>query len=164
MRYAMTGIAVAMLAACSGGNTSIQPGNWETTTRMTTVEAPGMPEPMLAQIRSQLANQSQTQSSCITPEQAANPTGGLLSGSDSSGCQFTDSHFSGGEIRVNGTCPGPGGPGSMRMTMEGTYTETTMEGTVSTEMSAPPGAPGGVENIRMSGTFNSRRTGECPSG
>ena len=164
MRYAMTGVAVAMLAACSGGPDSIQPGQWETTTRMTEVEAPGMPEAALAQMRAQLANQTQTQSSCITPEQAANPTGGLLSGSDSSGCQFGDSTFSGGRIAINGTCPGPGGPGSMRLTMEGSYTATTMEGTVTTQMSAPPGAAGGVENIRMSGTFNSRRTGDCPSG
>ena len=156
--------SLALLAACSGGSDQIQPGMWETTSRMTEVEIPGMPPAVAEQMKAQMANQTQTQSQCITPEQAANPAGNMLNaGGDAQGCQFSDSTFSGGVIRVRGTCPGPAGAGTANMSWEGTYTATTMEGRITAEVQAPPGAQGGPQNIRMSGTLASRRTGDCPA-
>lgn len=150
--------AVALAAACSGqSGGTIQPGQWETTTRFTSVEMPGVPEAMAKQMQSQLANQAQTQTSCITPAQAANPTGGVL-GQNPEGCQFEEQTFSGGVIRVRGTCQSPDGQGQVRMSWEGTYTDTTMQGNLSTELT------GGPQNMRMQGTITSRRTGDCPSG
>lgn len=157
-RLGLAAPALALIAACSGASTSIQPGQWETTTRMTSIDMPGAPPAMLAQVRAQLANQAQTQSSCITPEQAANPAGSMLNtGSGASACQFTDSTFAGGVIRVNGSCPGPAGA-SMRMSLVGSYTATTMEGRISSDIQ------GGPQSMRMSGTLTSRRTGDCPAG
>ena len=157
--------SLALLAACSGGGSDqIQPGMWETTSRMTEVEIPGMPPAMAEQMKAQLANQTQTNSQCITPEQAANPAGNMLNqGGDAQGCTFADSTFSGGVIRVRGTCPGPGGAGQATMSWEGTYTATTMEGRIVAEVTAPPGAAPGPQNIKMSGTLTSRRTGDCPA-
>ena len=145
------------LAACSGGSsTSIQPGQWETTTAFTTVEAPGMPPAALEAMRSQLASQRNTQSSCITPEQAANPAGDMLnSGGGPNSCQFSKSTFAGGVIDVQGTCPGPAG--TMTMGWQGNYTATTMEGRFTTEVQ------GGPQSMRMIGTMNSRRIGDCQS-
>ena len=157
--------SLALLAACSGGGSDqIQPGMWETTSRMTDVEVPGMPPAMAEQMKAQMANQTQTQSQCITPEQAANPAGSMLSqGEDAQGCTFSDSTFSGGVIRVRGTCPGPAGAGTATMSWEGSYTATTMEGAITAEVQAPPGPEGGPQTIRMSGTLSSRRTGDCPA-
>jgi hypothetical protein len=157
--------SLALLAACSGGGSDqIEPGMWETTTRMTEVEMPGMPPAMAEAMKAQLANQTQTQSQCITPEQAANPAGKMLNpGGGNQGCTFADSTFSGGVIRVRGTCPGPNGQGQATMSLEGTYTARTMEGRISAEVTAPAGQPAGPQNIRMSGTLASRRTGDCPS-
>ena len=150
---------VVLAAACGGGGTgTIQPGNWETTTRFTSVEMPGMPAEMAKQMQSQLANQANTQTRCITPAEAANPTGGMMGSDNPQGCQFSDQTFAGGTIRVRGTCPGPGGQGQIRMSWEGSYTDTTMQGNITTEVT------GGPQPMRMSGTINSRRTGDCPSG
>ena len=148
--------AVVLAVACSSNSGTIQPGQWETTTRFTSVEVPGMPEAAAAQMRSQMANTSNTQSRCITPAEAANPTGGMMGAQNPRGCQFSDHTFAGGVIRVRGTCPAPGGQGQIRMSWEGSYTPTTMQGNISTEVS------GGPQNMRMSGTITSRRTGDCP--
>jgi hypothetical protein len=152
--------AIVVAAACSGGTSTIQPGNWEMTTRFTTVEIPGMPEAMAKQMQSQLANQSQTQTRCITPAEAANPTGGMMGSQNPQGCQFSEQTFSGGVIRVRGTCPGPNNQGQIRMSWEGSYTQTSMQGNITTEIT---GGPQG-QNMRMAGTLTSRRTGDCPSG
>ena len=157
-RLSLFAPAVVLAAACSGQSGTIQPGNWETTTRFTTVEIPGLSGEMAKQMQSQLANQTNTQTRCITPAEAANPTGGMMGANNPQGCQFSEQTFSGGVIRVRGTCPGPGGQGQIRMSWEGSYTPTTMQGNINTEIS------GGPQNMRMAGTLTSRRTGDCPSG
>ena len=153
-------LAPLALLACSGGSsTPIQPGQWEMTTQFSTVEAPGMPEAALKAMQSQLANQRQTQSTCVTPQQAANPGADIVKAGDSGegGCTFSDSTFSGGRISVHGTCPGPGGQ-RMTMAWEGSYTATTMDGRFTTEVQ------GGPQSMRMVGTMTGRRTGECRTG
>jgi hypothetical protein len=144
------------LAACSGSSTAIQPGQWETTTAFTTVEAPGMPPQALEAMRAQLANQRQTQTSCITPAQAANPAGDMMNagGGGPNSCQFSKSTFAGGVIDVAGTCPSPAG--TMNMSWQGNYTATTMEGRFTTEVQ------GGPQSMRMIGTLSGRRIGDCP--
>ena len=149
--------AIVLAAACSSQSDSIQAGQWETTTRFTTVEVPGMPPEIAKQMQTQMANQANTQTRCITPAEAANPTGGMMGSDNPQGCQFSDQTFSGGTIRVRGTCPGPGGQGQIQMSWEGRYTATTMEGNITTEIS------GGPQNMRMAGTIQSRRTGDCPA-
>ena len=153
--------AVVLAAACSGQTSTIQPGQWEMTTRFTSVEIPGMPPAMAKQMQSQLANQANTQSRCITAAEAANPTGGMMGSSNPQGCQFSEQVFSGGVIRVRGTCPAPNNQGQMRMSWEGSYTDTTMQGNLNVEST---GGAQPMQNMKMVGTLNARRTGDCPSG
>ena len=163
MRYSIAAAPALLLAACGGGEESVQlqPGQWETTVQFSSIEMPGAPEAALAQMR-QMLNQPQTQSQCITPEQAANPSGNMVNPGGEANCEFTENTFAGGEINVQGTCPQPG-QGNVQMSMEGNYTPTTMEADISTQMQAPPGTPGGAESIRMAGRLTARRTGDCPS-
>lgn len=165
-RLVLLAPSLALIAACSGGNNSIQPGQWEMTTRMTEIEVPGAPPEIANQMRTAMANQTQTQNRCITPEEAANPTRGMMNPSgQAEGCTFTDQTFAGGRILVSGSCPAPGGQGTVQTRLEGTYTGTTMETRVSAEVqagaSAPPGMP---RTVRMTGTMTGRRTGDCPAG
>jgi hypothetical protein len=104
----------------------------------------------------------QTQSQCITPEQAANPMGNMM-GQASQGCTFTKNTFTGGTIDVAGTCNPPGGQGQAQMTMTGSFTADTMTGNINTEVrpTAAAAAAGGPQQVRMSGTFRARRTGDC---
>ena len=125
-KLALFAPTVALAAACSGSSVSLQPGQWETTMQFSSIEVPGIPEAQLAPMRAAMG-QPQTHSECMTPEQAANPAGNMLNqGGTGGNCQFSENTFSGGTIRVHGTCQQPG-RGSAQMTLDGSYTATTME-------------------------------------
>ena len=160
-KLALFAPTVALAAAYSGSAVTMQPGQWEHTMQFTSIEAPGVPEAQLAMMRQQMG-QARTESSCLTPEQAAHPTGTMLNPGGSQNCQFSENVFAGGTIRVHGTCQQPGGA-SAQMNMDGTYTATTMNVQLSSEMTMPPGMPG-PRSLRMSGTMSGRRTGDCPAG
>ena len=161
MRYSIAAAPALLLVACGGGDSvSLQPGQWETSIQFSSIEMPGVPEAQLAQMR-QMMNRPQTSSQCITPQQAANPTGNMMTQGGGT-CQFSENVFTGGNINVRGSCQQPG-QGNVQMSMQGNYTATSMQAQISTEMQAPPGMPGGAQTIRMGGTLNSRRTGDCAS-
>jgi Protein of unknown function (DUF3617) len=158
-KLALFAPTVALAAACSGSSVSLQPGQWETTMRFTSIEVPGIPEAQLAPMRAAMG-QPQTRSECMTPEQAANPAGNMLNqGGNGGNCQFSENTFAGGTIRVHGTCQQPG-RGSAQMTLDGSYTATTMEARITSHVTPPPGTPG-PQSVTMSGTLSGRRTGDC---
>jgi len=154
--------AIALIAACSGGGAdTIQHGQWEMVTAMTSIEAPGMPEPMLAQMRSQLASQRQTQSQCITAEQARNPSRNMMGQQNPAGCEFSDTTWAGGNIKIRATCRPPGAP-QMQVSVEGTYTAQQINNRINMTMEMPnPTGAGGPMQIRLQGTMTGRRTGDC---
>lgn len=166
MRHWIAAAPVLLLIACGeggvgGGAVSLQPGQWETTVQFTSIDIPGAPPEMMNSMR-EMMSRPQTRSECITPEQAANPTGNMVTQGAGNNCQFSESTFAGGTIRVRGTCQQPG-QGSAQMSMEGSYTATTMQAQITSEVQGAAGAQG-PQTVRMSGTFASRRTGECASG
>jgi len=151
----------ALLFACSPGAVSLQPGMWETTVQFSTIDVPGAPPAELAAMRAMMAR-PQTRSECMTPEQAANPTQRMMNpSSNGNACQFGDSVFAAGTIRVRGTCSAPG-RGTSTTSMDGTFTATTMQATISSEI-RPPAGTQGPQSVRMSGTLSARRTGDCPA-
>lgn len=153
--------ALSLLAACSESTVSLQPGQWEMTVQFTAMDVPGAQEAQLTAARQVMA-QPNVRSACITPEQAANPASTLLSPDGESGaCQFGDTTFSGGVIRVRGTCQPPDGT-SAQMEMDGSYTATTIESRLTQRLTAPPGGPG-PELMTLTGTLTGRRTGDCAS-
>jgi hypothetical protein len=161
-KLALFAPTIILAAACSGSAVTLQPGQWETTIRFTSIEAPGMPPAMMAAMRARMGT-PQTISQCMTPQQAANPTGNMMNpGGRPNGCQYTENTFSGGTIRVHGSCQQPGA-GSVRMTLDGSYTATTMAAQMTQEMHAPPGTPG-PQAINVSGPLTARRIGDCPAG
>jgi len=166
-KFALLAPCTALLFGCSGGlfggDVSLQPGQWETTVQFTTIDMPGAP-PGAAEAMRAMMGQPQTRSSCLTPEQAANPAGSIAApgGGDNAGCQFEPNPFANGTINLRGTCTNPQ-RGNLQMTMTGNYTATTMEATVNQTMSAPPNTPG-PQSIRLEGRMTARRTGDCPAG
>ncbi len=158
----------ALLFACGGGgggSVALQPGQWEMVTQVTGVEAEGMPPAMLEQMRTAATQQRQTQNRCMSAQEAANPTASIANAGQTTGCNFTEQTFSGGTIRIVGTCQAPGGQGQVATRTEGTYTATTINATVTADIStganAPPGAP---RSVRTTGTLTGRRTGDCNAG
>ena len=148
----------AALLACSGSTVSLQPGQWETTVQFSNIEMPGAPDQMANMMRGMMSR-PQTHANCLTAEQAANPMGRLVNSGNGNNCTFQENTFSGGTIRVRGNCQNPG-RGTMQISWTGNYTATTMQAQVSAEIHAPPGTPGPQE-VRMSGTMNGHRTGDC---
>jgi hypothetical protein len=154
-RLALLAPTMALIVAC-GSNTALQPGNWEMTTKMTDIELPGQPPAMAAQMKQAMAAQAQTQTRCITPQEAANPAGGMMSPSgNAQGCTFSKQTFSGGTIDVAGSCPVPTG-GRAETSLTGTYTGTEMNARITANVT------GGPQQMRMSGTLTGRRIGDCP--
>ena len=157
----------AALFGCSGGPlgggaVTLQPGMWETSVQFTTIEMPGAP-PEAAEAMRAMMGQPQTRSSCMTPEQAANPVGSIASPEGAqAGCTFEQNGFANGTINVRGTCTNPT-RGNLQMTMTGSYTATTMEATVDQTMTAPAGTPG-PQSMHLVGRMTARRTGDCPAG
>jgi len=155
--------AITLVAACSGGGSgdAIRPGQWDMTTEMTSVEAPGAPEALVQQIRAQLASQRTTQSQCITAEMARNPSRNMMGRQNPAGCEFSDTTWAGGTIRVRATCRPPGSP-TVQMTLEGTYGAEQINSRINMNMEMPnPTGAGGPIQIRVGGTMNGRRTGDC---
>jgi hypothetical protein len=153
--------STALLFACSPGPVSLQPGMWETSIQFTSLEAPGAPPAEIAAMRTMMTR-PQTRSECMTPEEAANPAQRMMNpSSNGNACQFGDSTFANGTIRVHGTCQAPG-RGTSTTSMEGSYTATTIQATISSEIHPPAGTPG-PQSVRMSGTINAHRTGDCPA-
>jgi uncharacterized protein DUF3617 len=154
-------LAVVLLVACSPSAVSLQPGMWETTVQFTSIDLPGASPQELAAMRAMMGR-PQTHSQCMTPEQAANPTQRMMNPpGNGNACRFSESVFAGGTIRVHGSCQAPG-RGTSVTGMEGTYTATTIQATISNEIQGMPG-PTGPQSARMSGTLSARRTGDCPA-
>lgn len=160
-RFVLPMLPVALLVACSPSAVSLQPGMWETTIQFNSIDLPGAPPQELAAMRAMMGR-PQTSSSCMTAAEAANPTQRMMNpASNGNACQFSESTFAGGTIRVHGTCQAPG-RGTAQTNMEGTYTATTMQANISSQIQAPPGTPG-PQSVSMSGTLSARRTGDCPA-
>ena len=149
--------ALLLLGAFADTQTgTIQPGQWETTTRFTSFEAPGIPEQAARDLQAHTIGQPQTETRCITPADAADPLGDMMGARNIQNCQFSEAIFSGGRIHVRGICPGSDEQSPVSMLWEGSYTDTSMDGNFTTEIMGDP------PPMRMSGTIASRRIGDCP--
>ena len=159
--------AIAITAACSrGGPEQRQAGEWESVVTLKSMEIPGAPPQMAEMMRGRLG-QSQTGRECVTPEKARDPLGDMrrmLSQGSAQACTFTDQVFSGGTIRIHGTCPGPNGQGSAEVALDGTFTETTMQATMTVNAQGAGVVPvPGATGMRMTTEVRGRRIGDCTS-
>jgi Protein of unknown function (DUF3617) len=153
---------IAMLGACSSGGgadtdgdgeitseeaqaevesagISITPGQWEATVQLTEFDMPQMPEEARNMMQQQMGR-AQTNTSCITPEEAANPEANMF-GDNNDNCTYTDFTMSGGTILIAGSCQGPGMPGATTMRMEGSYTPTSYDMVMNMSMESGPAGP-----------------------
>lgn len=158
----------AMLVACSGGGggngpAQRQPGMWEMTAKVTQLQLTGASPEMQARANAQVG-QPRTQSQCLSPEEAGDPLAQMRQMMAQQGatanCRFSDQVFAGGTIRVRASCPAAGG-GSADFSIEGTFTETTIQSVMNVTGQGPAG-PDGISGMRLSMEMSGRRTGDCP--
>lgn len=142
--------------ASSGGDASIQPGEWEIRSEVVSVNAPGLPPAVAAQMK----QPAKVNRECITPEEAKAPKSGMFSGEDAKNCKQEGFNWSGGRIAGTTTCTGADGSPDSKVTMilDGQYSAQSMDINMKTNTEAR-GIKMDME-VRMSG----RRIGECPAG
>lgn len=122
----------------------IRPGLWKISLESTVAVSPGWkPQPF-----------ELTQ--CLAESDAKNPAGLLLGmGSPgATGCEFTDSQYSGNTMKFKVSCAGTLG---IQGHGEMTYTATTLEGVLDVDL-------GESDKIDMQNKIRANYLGECPAG
>jgi hypothetical protein len=147
--------APAATAAPAGGSggLNIQPGEWEITMEMRTMQASGMPAGMtIPQMP------PSTVRSCVTPEQVSRANANFLNGGGHAGmnCDYSGVTVADGRIQGTSTCSRSGM--EARVTMDGSFTPTSYD--INQQMQST------VHGRSMSSTNHlvGRRIGECTPG
>jgi hypothetical protein len=131
----------------------LQPGKWQATSELVSMEVPGMP-PELAKAN---VGQKTTFENCITPEQAEKPASDFFTNAQNTDCKAQDFTMAGGKLAATMTCVDRNTPGEMTMTMDGDYTPISYAATMTMVTS---GAPGGGE-MKITAKTEGKRIGEC---
>ncbi|CAM8673188.1 MULTISPECIES: DUF3617 domain-containing protein [Sphingobium] len=98
----------------------LKPGQWEgrfTVKDLDLGDMPGAPANMKEQMKSAM-NQTALKY-CVTPEQAANPSGEMFAGQENKNCTYGGFEAKGGAVQGQVSCKSEGG--TMNATMSGTY-------------------------------------------
>lgn len=139
----------AMAAAAAkpvAGPNMLAPGQWETKTRLRSIDQPGMD----AETRRQLLGEDTSIDQCLPPEEARRPDANFFAGGGGSECSYTRFNMRGGKIAAVMGCNA--GPGSITLKISGTYTPTSYQLDAATTTSGVPGAPAST-TARLSGTW-----------
>jgi len=112
--------SIAEVAAATQSSTDVfRPGKWKTSNQLVSADMPGVPKQTADQLAKAMSQTSAVEH-CMTPEEAKKPTEAFAK--DNGECRFDKFTMSGGKLDSVMHCQQPGQPGSMVMTMTGTYT------------------------------------------
>ncbi len=135
----------------------LEPGQWETRVSVSDIAMPDMPAGVGDQVKAAMKTQANTAiTSCITPEQAANPEGKVFGGGEGQ-CRYRRFVMAAGRIDAEMDCSGAGGR-AVTLKTEGSFTPTSFEVENAMRMGGV-GAPAMSMKAKVSG----RRIGQCPA-
>jgi hypothetical protein len=106
-------------------------------------------------IKAQLQGQQRAVRECLTPEEAASPSGGFDMGQGA--CKFEQYEMKQGRLTALGKCADPQ-QGEMTMRVSGSFTPQQVDSTQDVFFNAP----GGAGNIAIKMGVMRKRVGECP--
>ena len=151
--------SVADVAAAAQKAVALQPGKWETSVTILSLEGPGLPPGMGTAMKDRMAGQKVE--TCLTPEQAAKPPQDMLGAAKN--CTYEKFEMSGGKMSGSLVCKNaPGMPGGeMRATMSGNFASTSYDMTSEATMNMPamPGRPSGAVTTKTQ--VIGKRIGDC---
>lgn len=152
--------ATALLAACGEKKASepqtreevrqevqkvqLKPGQWEGSYELEDIDMPNMPgggDQMKEQMKKMMSRTSIKY--CVSPEEAANPSGKMFSGQENKDCAYKGFDASGGSVKGEISCKSQGG--TMNAVMSGSYAPESYEMHMDMKMT---GAPNGM-NMSM---------------
>lgn len=140
-------------AAAAQDKNKVQPGEWENTLQIVSVEMPGAPEMLRKQIEAEAKKPPESKKECKKAEDAKTIDFSQM-GAVTKDCMFAKYVVAGGAIDAKMECKGPFGP--VKMTISGTQTAAAYDVTM-TQLQATPGQSESKLTIRASG----KRLGEC---
>lgn len=150
MRKLTLGLVALTIAASAA---AIEPGNWEATSQATDVQLPGeMPPQVADMIRDAMSNRSFSSTSCITQDDIDNAPEDMFreSGGD---CRYSEFDMDGGTMHGVAQCNTD--QGTMTMTMDGTYTDSSYDMTMTMNGDV------GMGPMSMTYAVTGRRLGAC---
>jgi hypothetical protein len=152
--------SVAEVAKKAGGagmsRVFVDPGLWEQTVTLLSVDAPGMPPEARASMR-QAMGHAQVHRACLTPEEAKNPREDFFTGKDEN-CRYQHFNWGGGKIDLKLECEHPNA--KQMMELAGTYEARrySLTMTATNEGSRPE------EQLVMKMRVDARHIGPCAAG
>jgi hypothetical protein len=172
--------AIAILTACNseptvkGENASVaeaaeamqdavklQPGKWETTMAILSVDGPGIPPEMASAMKQQM--QAHKVETCLTPEQAAQPPQDMFGMAKS--CTYEKFEMAGGKMTGTLSCKNAPGmpPGEMRASMSGKFASTGYDLKTESTMDMPaiPGGPAAGGKVTTTTQVTGKRLSDC---
>lgn len=133
---------------------TFQPGKWQATSELVSMEVPGMP-PQIAKAN---VGQKTSFESCMTAEQAAKPPSDFFTHNDATTrCTTENFAMAGGKLDATMVCEDRKTPGKMTMTLKGDYRPTSYTATMTM---VRDGAPAGG-NMKITAKTSGKRVGEC---
>ena len=130
----------------------LKPGQWEgrfTIQDIDLSKMPGAPAGMEDQMKSMMSQTALKY--CVTPEEAANPSGEMFAGQDNKDCAFKDFAVSGGTVKGQVSCKADGG--TMNATMAGTYASDSYAMDMDMQMAGGPDGTAMAMKARSEGKW-----------
>lgn len=131
----------------------VLPGNWQQNVTLVELDMPGIPAQYAEQAMKSVGT-TQTNQSCLTPEQAKHPREDFFTGADKS-CRYDHFEWGDGKVDMKLNCQHPNATQTMEMT--GTYEPESYQMTmaVSSKGSTP------TETMNMKMRVDAKRVGAC---
>ncbi|WP_448664887.1 DUF3617 domain-containing protein [Sphingomonas sp. CJ20] len=152
--------SVADVAAATKDAVKLEPGKWETSMQVLSVEGPGLPPQMAEQMKSAKMQKVET---CLTKEQADQPPQDMFGAAKN--CTYEKFEMGGGKLEGMLVCKDmPGMPkANMRATMSGNFASTSYDLTSESTMTMPamPGGPAGGGTVTTKTKIAGKRIGTC---
>jgi len=161
----LTNASVAEAHQASEKVETITPGQWTVTTEVTEVRLPAVAEEdrqMADAMAQQMKGRTQTQTSCVSPEQARGPSSALIGGTANGACSFETFSLLRGALNAVMTCRKEGDPGQMVVATSGTYGGDKVDLESVTRVEETLDQPKD-KALRIVSTVTGRRTGDCPT-
>lgn len=131
----------------------IRAGKWVSTVTLEQIQAPGMPDEAVAQVK-QVTN-AQSYTTCLTKEEAERPREDFFTGADNQ-CRYEHFKMGGGKIDAKMHCSRGGA--EQVMELDGSYSPDSYDMRMTTSMA---GIPGAEETMAMTMRIEAKRVGEC---
>jgi hypothetical protein len=157
----LTPLALAAMTGCAPAPSQIQAGQWELITEVLSLDVPGATPDQQRQISQQVGTRQSPPPQCISDQEARTLVESMRRAPPT--CRVTDEKYAEGVMRTHLSCPAQA-PGQQPITLalEGTFTNTTFNGTITEEGPNPAGTSQGP--MRRTQRIRGRRVGDCPAG